>query len=277
MLQRYRPQDAEAALPPPRRYVYWDERARVFIRTGCTLLDCVIGGGWPLGRIVNIVGDKSTGKTLLAEEAMANFLRQFPKGKVWYRETEAAFDVSYAKALGVNTDLVDFGPDGPDTSWDTVEALFDDMMAQLGKIEAKVNEQAKLLRQKNKKLTARQAYAKALEKSPPGLYIIDSLDAASSEKEMKRDVHEGSYNLDKQKLMGELFRRLVRRLKRARICVMFISQIRDRIGAMIRGKKYTRTGGKALDFYASIVVYLADLGKVNETIKKVQRTVAIKI
>jgi RecA/RadA recombinase len=49
-----------------------------FIKSGCVLLDCVLGGGWPLGRMANLVGDKSTGKTLLAIEAMANFKRQYP-------------------------------------------------------------------------------------------------------------------------------------------------------------------------------------------------------
>lgn len=241
--------------------VYFDPKHISFLNTGCTLLNLVVSemadkGGWPLGRVVNIVGDKSTGKTLLAEEAMANFLRTYPKGKVYYRESEAAFDTAYAKALGLNTDKVDFGPDKEDSIWNTIEDVFEDLDAVLTKAE----EAAK----KNK--------------APPAiLYIIDSLDALTSAAEMGRDIREGSYNLGKQKLLGELFRTLIRRIRKANMCLIFISQVRDRIGAMIRGKTYSRTGGKALDFYASIVIFLAELGKMYKTVGGVKRTTGIRV
>src|SRR4029077_14447496 len=63
-----------------------------FIDSGSALLNCVLGGGWPLTRIVNIVGDESTGKTLLVIEACANFHRQYAEGNIYYREAESAFD-----------------------------------------------------------------------------------------------------------------------------------------------------------------------------------------
>lgn len=257
--------------------VYFGSKEISFIHSGCTLLDCVVGGGWPLGRIVNIVGDKAVGKTLLAIEACANFAQQYPKGKIWYREAEAAFDVSYAKDLGLPVDMVDFGPDGPGNSWATIEDVFEDLEKCLAGVEKSVELAAKKLRERSKKLTEKDAYKQALKSAPPGLYIVDSLDALSSEKEMERDIREGSYNLEKQKMMGELFRTLIRRLKRANVCVIFISQIRDRIGAMIRGKKYTRSGGKAMDFYASIVIYLSHLGNMTRTIKGVKRVTAARV
>lgn len=268
---------AEAGETPPRTNVYFSNKEVTFIRSGCTLLDCVVGGGWPLGRIVNIVGDKSTGKTLLAIEACANFVQQYPKGRIWYREAEAAFDISYAKSLGLPVDKVDFSPDGPGNSWSTIEDVFEDLQACLASVEKVTEIAAKKLREKNKRLSEKDAYKAALKTSPPGLYIIDSLDALSSDKEVQRDIREGSYNLEKQKMMGELFRTLIRRLKKARVCVIIISQIRDRIGAMIRGKKYTRSGGKAMDFYASVVIYLSDLGKLSRTIRGVKRMTAVKI
>src|ERR1700754_4769243 len=80
-----------------------------FFSSGCALLDCVLGGGWALRRMINVVGDKSTGKTLLAIEACANFVRTFPLGHVTYVEVESAFDVDYAQTLGFpehNLDLV---------------------------------------------------------------------------------------------------------------------------------------------------------------------------
>jgi recombination protein RecA len=294
MVERYRP--TAAALTPSvseRTNLFLERKEITFLPSGCTLLDCIMGGGWPLGRVVNIVGDKSTGKTLLAEEAMANFHIKYPRGKVYYRETEAAFDESYFKALGGSPEKVDFGPDGVDTHWQTVEAIQNDLGMILDKYDAEVAEKAKVLREKNKRkktYTAKMALDAARETMLPALYIVDSLDALSSEAELSRAVKRrkafakgsqeelsGTYNLEKPKIMGEFFREEIKRIKRSKICIMIISQIRDRIGAMIRGVKYTRTGGRALDFYASIVLYLAEIGKVPETIKGIKRVVAIKV
>jgi recombination protein RecA len=250
-----------------------------------------MGGGWPFGRVVNIVGDKSVGKTLLAEEAMAIFQKKYAK-KPWYRETEAAFDPSYFTELGGDAEKVDFGPDGPDTHWQTIEAIIDDLRRILDEFDAEVIAKAKALRERNKRnksYTMTVATADALKTMLPGIYFVDSLDALSSESEIIRAVKKrraneagreeqgGTYNLEKQKLLGELFRTEVKRLKRAKICLVFISQIRDRIGPMVRGKKYTRTGGKALDFYASLVIYLQHMKKINETIKGQTRATAIRV
>src|SRR5260221_11413579 len=80
-----------------------------FVKSGCTLLDCALGGGWALGRVVNIVGDKSTAKTALAVEALTNFVRDYPDGKAAYRDAEAAFDQGYSEAMGLPLEKVDFG------------------------------------------------------------------------------------------------------------------------------------------------------------------------
>jgi len=63
---------------------YTPKKSLVTFTSGCSLLDCALGGGWPIGRVSNIVGDKSTGKTLLAIEACANFARRFPDGLIRY-------------------------------------------------------------------------------------------------------------------------------------------------------------------------------------------------
>ncbi len=219
-----------------------------FISTGCTLLDCVLGGGWPLGRVVNIVGDKSVGKTLLAIEAAANFARQY-EGIAYYREVEAAFDEGYAAELGMPLDRVDFGPSGIDTVWDTIEAVIADL---------------------------EKCCRKAIKAGTPGLYVIDSLDALSSEAELERAADAKGYNLEKQKRLGELFRRQVRLVRQAEMCLVFVSQIRDRIGVFF-GRNYTRTGGKALDFYASIILYLSHMKTLTKTISGVKRATAVRI
>lgn len=212
-----------------------------FIPTGCVVLDCVLGGGWPLGRIVNVVGDKSTGKTLLAMEAIANFFLKYDNGRSWYNEAEAAFDVDYAKALGIPMERVE-----KLESYDTVEAVVEHLEGVLERIKG------------------------------PGLYILDSLDALSDEAEMGRGIRDSSYGASKAKKMSELFRRLVRKVKQKQICVMIISQVRDNIGVTF-GEKHGRSGGKALDFYASQVLWLAHIKTLKQKRATVERPIGILI
>ena len=94
-----------------------------FVSSGCHLLNLALGGGWAENRIANIVGDKSSGKTLLAIEACSNFAIKHKKGKIRYRECEAAFSNDYARAIGMPVERVDFGAD----PIDTVEDLFEDL------------------------------------------------------------------------------------------------------------------------------------------------------
>mgnify|MGYP003394229933 CR=1 FL=1 len=210
-----------------------------FISSGCAVLDCVLGGGYPLGKIVNIVGDKSRGKTLLAMEAVANFFLKYDNGWVKYIEVESAFDSDYAAALGIPIDRVKIKDD-----MDTVEELFDDLLGLSG--------------------------------NDPGLYIVDSLDALSDEAEMKRGIREGTYGAAKPKALSQLFRRLVRKLGKQNICVMIISQVRDNIGVTF-GEKHSRSGGKALDFYAAQALWLAHIKTVKRTINKIERPTGIMV
>jgi len=214
-----------------------------FFSSGCTLLDCVLGGGWAVGRVSNVVGDKSTGKTLLAMEGAANFLRQYPNGHVKYKECESAFDPLYAAALGIPMDKIDVEED-----LNTIEDLFKDL----------------------------DALIKASDDDEPILYIIDSLDSLSDDAEMARAIGEGSYGTAKAKNLSEMFRRLVRKLRAKLIAVMIVSQVRDNIGVTF-GKKTTRSGGKALDFYASQVIWLTYIKQLKRTVSKQERPVAVII
>lgn len=212
-----------------------------FIPTGCKTLDLALGGGWACNRISNIIGDASTGKTLLAIEQSTNFLRKFPKGKVRYRECESAFDLQYAQALGMPIDQVDFG-----NQLETVEDMYEDLV--------KVIEGAK----------------------GPELYIVDSLDALSDRAEMERGLDEGSYGTQKAKNMSQMFRRITSQMARSQMTMQIISQIRDNIGVMI-GPKTKRSGGRALDFYASQVVTLSHLGAIFKEKKKIKLPIGIEV
>lgn len=219
------------------------------ITSGCALLDCVLGGGWARGRVSNIIGDKSVGKSLLAIEACANFAQEEPRGKIFYREAESAFDIPYAKNLGLPEDRVDFGKEGIDTAWDTIEDVFEDLDHQIGVCGTK---------------------------GVPGLYVLDSLDALGSRAELARKIGEGSYGLEKQKMLGQLFRQLIRKMRSVDLTLIIISQIRDKIGITF-GEKHSRSGGKALDFYAVQALWLSHLGIVNQTHKGVKRATGVRI
>lgn len=216
-------------------------RSVEFFPSGCTLLDLALGGGWAECRIINIVGDKSSGKTLLCIESCANFAHKYSHGKIFYRECESAFDLAYAKMLGLPVDRVSFG-----APIFTVEELFDE-------------------------LTKVVASARG-----PTLYILDSLDALSDKVELERDIAKGSYGATKAAQMSELFRRLNQRLSGSQVTVMIVSQVRDKIGVTF-GTKTARSGGRALDFYASQVVYLSQLERLKRTIDQVTRVVGIEI
>lgn len=213
-----------------------------FISTGCKNLDLALGGGWAEGRIANIVGDKSSGKTLQCIEASANFAMKYPKATVRYREAEAAFDESYAEALGMPISRIDFG----DKPLETVEDLFEDLNHYCSKAKG------------------------------PELYICDSLDALSDRAEMGRDINEGTYGAAKAKQLSQMFRRLTQQMNRSGMTLIIVSQIRDKMNVMY-GKKVARTGGRALDFYASQVVYLQQIKTLSKTIKKVKRPIGIQI
>lgn len=215
-----------------------------FTSSGSFLLDLVLGGGWAQGRIANIVGDRSSGKTLLAIEAAINYARLSSPNNVRYAEAEAAFDIQYATRLGFPTGIQMTG----EREIRTVEQFAADLLVFLEKRRA----------------------------TTPSLYILDSLDALSDESELERDLGDATYGTARAKLLSEFFRKHVGDIG-AKNCTLFvISQIRDKIGVTF-GETKTRSGGRALDFYASQIVWLAETGKIKRTIRGVERVVGLHV
>lgn len=215
-----------------------------FIPSGSKLLDLALGGGWAEGRIINVVGDKSSGKTLLCIEASANFALKYPdkRSKIYYRETESAFDKGYAQALGMPVSRVDFGK-----PFESVEDLFEDLERVVKHSE-----------------------------NQPCLYIVDSLDALSDRDELGRDLDAGSYGMEKAKKMSRLFRQLTQKMATCHLTMFVVSQVRSKIGVSF-GRTTTRSGGRALDFYSSQTVYLAHTGTEQKTKSGVKRTTGISV
>jgi recombination protein RecA len=215
-----------------------------FLPSGSVLLDLVLGGGYGIGRIANIVGDRSSGKTLLAIEACANFAMRFGPDRIRYAEAEAAFDMEYAAALGMPPSV---RPSEPGEI-PTVEALYRDLAEFLERQDGQT----------------------------PCLYVLDSLDALSDEAEVARGFGDATYGTGKAKAMSELFRRLTADIRDKKCLFLVISQIRDNIGVTF-GETKKRAGGRALDFYASQVIWLAEIKKIQREISGVKRTVGIQV
>ncbi len=226
-----------------------------FVRSGSAVMDAILGGGWVLGRVANVVGDRSAGKTLLAIEACANFHAQYPKGLIRYAESESAFDQRYAEALGMPLEAVDFG-----------------LAHTHGRAE-----DSEPMRTVEDWYQAMERFLDRCEKAKvPGLFIVDSFDALSDEAEMEREIDKGSFGAGKAKKSGELFRKLVDRINDSQVLLIVVSQIRDKLNVTF-GETKTRSGGRALDFYASHIVWLAEVGKITKTIDKVERCVGVKV
>lgn len=217
-------------------------RPSSFFSSGSRMLDLVLGGGWASGRIVNCVGDKSTGKTLLAVEACANVAALSSVEQVRYCEAEAAFDVDYGRVVGMPNGL------DPVTGIETVEAVYEDLEIFLAKVNPKW----------------------------PSLYVLDSLDALSDTAEMEREIDKGSYGATKARKMSEMFRRLVHRIDQANCTLFIISQIRDKLNVSF-GETKTRSGGRALDFYASQILWLAEMDKIKRSVLGSERVIGLNV
>lgn len=221
------------------------------LRTGITLLDLVLNGGYPLGTINNIVGDTSSGKTFIAIEYIA-FLKSIfgDKIKFYYDDCEGGFSFDTKAMYGL-----EIIPDDQIPS-NTVEDMAVNLNSQMDK----------------------------LKKEESLIYVVDSLDGLSSEAERKRDIErqkaiesgkeydKGTYAMEKQKFMSEFFRLRAGEIKHENVIQIVISQVRHNIGVMF-GEKYVRSGGKALDFYCWSALWLA----VAEKIKKKDRIIGVTI
>ena len=214
-----------------------------FIPSGCTLLDCVLGGGYPIGRISNIIGDASTNKTGLSIEAIANFRKKYPDGLIWYQDAEAAFDVEYAFVIGLPNDEKTF--------------IIDDVRD--------INKTYSLMC---------EAVEMAKEQGVQGLYVIDTLDALVPEEEAG-ELSAGYDAAQRAKLINSMITNITPKIEESSIHLMVVSQIRDNVGGY--GPKHLVSGGKALGFYTSQRLWLKQVKKIDKTIKGVKKVYGILV
>ena len=207
------------------------------IPTGSILLDQALGvGGYPKGRIIEIYGPESSGKTTLALEAIAQ--AQLKGGRAAFIDAEHAIDPEYAAKLGVNIDeLLLSQPDSGEQALEIAE-----MLAQSGAID---------------------------------LMVIDSVAALVPQAELDGVMSDNQVGLQ-ARLMSKGCRKIAGVLNRTRTVVIFINQLRQKVGVLY-GNPETTTGGMALKFYSSIRLDIRRAEAIKSGSDIVGNTVKIKV
>lgn len=207
------------------------------IPTGALSLDLALGiGGYPRGRIIEIYGPESSGKTTLALSAIAQAQKQ--GGVAAFVDAEHALDVTYARKLGVNTeDLLISQPDTGEQALEITETL-----VRSGAID---------------------------------VLIVDSVAALTPRAEIEGDMGDSHMGLQ-ARLMSQALRKLTGAINKSHCTVIFINQIRMKIGVMF-GNPETTTGGNALKFYSSIRLDVRRIGAITSGEEAVGNRTAVKV
>ena len=215
-----------------------DSWAKVeFISTGAINLDAAIGvGGIPRGRITEIYGPESSGKTTLALHVAANAQRA--GGVAAYIDAEHALDVEYAQKLGVK--IEDLLVSQPDTGEEGLEIA--EILVRSGAVD---------------------------------VIVVDSVAALVPKAEIEGDMGDSHMGLQ-ARLMSQALRKLAGSINRSKTSVVFINQLREKIGVMF-GNPETTTGGRALKFYASVRLDVRRIGPVKEREEIVGSRVRVKV
>ena len=204
--------------------------------SGSLSLDLALGGGWPKGRIIEIYGPESSGKTTLALHAIAEMQKQ--GGQAAFIDAEHALDPAYAKKIGVDTaNLLISQPDNGEQALEICETL--------------------------------------VRSNAVDLIVVDSVAALVPQAEIDGDMGDAQMGLQ-ARLMSQAMRKLTGIISKSRATVIFINQIRMKIGVMF-GNPETTTGGNALKFYASVRVDIRRIGQIKDGDKVAGNRTKIKV
>ncbi len=213
------------------------DEAIEIVSTGSLGLDIALGiGGLPRGRVVEIYGPESSGKTTLTLQVIANCQRN--GGTAAFIDAEHALDPSYAEKLGVNVD--DLLVSQPDTGEQALEIA--DMLVRSSAVD---------------------------------VVVIDSVAALTPKAEIEGEMGDSHVGLQ-ARLMSQALRKLTANIKKSGTLVVFINQIRMKIGVMF-GSPETTTGGNALKFYASVRLDIRRIGAVKRGEEVVGSETRVKV
>ena len=209
------------------------------IPTGSQMLDIALGiGGLPKGRVVEIYGPESSGKTTLTLQAIAECQKQ--GGTAAFIDAEHALDPIYAAKLGVNVD--DLLVSQPDTGEQALEIA--DMLVRSGSVD---------------------------------IVVVDSVAALTPKAEIEGEMGDQLPGLQ-ARLMSQALRKLTGNIKRSNTLVVFINQLRMKIGVMMPGQSpETTTGGNALKFYASVRLDIRRIGAIKKGDEIIGNQTKIKV
>ena len=204
--------------------------------SGTLSLDLALGGGYPKGRIIEIYGPESSGKTTLALHAVAEIQKQ--GGTAAFIDAEHALDPQYAARLGVNTnELLVSQPDNGEQALEIVETL--------------------------------------VRSNAVDIIVLDSVAALVPQAEIDGDMGDSLPGLQ-ARLMSQALRKLTGIINKSKATVIFINQIRMKIGVMF-GNPETTTGGNALKFYASQRLDIRRIGQIKQGEDVIGNRVRIKV
>jgi recombination protein RecA len=207
------------------------------ISTGSLALDVALGiGGLPRGRVVEIYGPESSGKTTLTLQVVAEC--QKLGGTAAFIDAEHALDPSYAEKLGVNVD--DLLVSQPDTGEQALEIA--DMLVRSGAVD---------------------------------VVVVDSVAALTPKAEIEGEMGDSHVGLQ-ARLMSQALRKLTANIKRSNTLVVFINQIRMKIGVMF-GSPETTTGGNALKFYSSVRLDIRRIGSIKKGDEVIGNETRVKV
>lgn len=191
--------------------------------SGALSIDLALGGGFPKGRIIEIYGPESSGKTTLTLHAIAEIQKQ--GGTAAFIDAEHALDPQYAKRLGVDTEnLFISQPDNGEQALEICETL--------------------------------------VRSNAVDIVVVDSVAALTPQAEIEGDMGDSHMGLQ-ARLMSQALRKLTGIINKSKCTVIFINQIRMKIGVMF-GNPETTTGGNALKFYASVRVDIRRIGQIKD-------------
>ncbi|MEO0347292.1 MAG: recombinase RecA [Pseudomonadota bacterium] len=207
------------------------------VSTGSITLDTALGiGGLPKGRVVEIYGPESSGKTTLTLQVVAE--AQKTGGTAAFVDAEHALDPQYAQKLGVNVD--DLLVSQPDTGEQALEIT--DMLVRSGAVD---------------------------------VIVVDSVAALTPKAEIEGEMGDSHVGLQ-ARLMSQALRKLTGNIKRSNAMVIFINQIRMKIGVMF-GSPETTTGGNALKFYSSVRLDIRRIGAIKKGDEVVGNQTRVKV
>ena len=207
------------------------------ISTGSLNLDLALGvGGLPRGRVIEIFGPESSGKTTIALQTVAQMQRI--GGTAAFVDAEHALDPAYAEKLGIN--IADLLISQPDTGEQALEIV--DMLVRSGAVD---------------------------------IVVVDSVAALTPRAEIEGDMGDSHVGLQ-ARLMSQALRKLTASISRSNTTVIFINQIRMKIGVMF-GSPETTTGGNALKFYASVRLDIRRIGAIKKGEEVIGNETRVKV